>query len=316
MTALHYAVRYARPELVELLLDGGAVTYAKTENMDGEPETPFDWLARYDSASSSERNPNIPEEAVPRLADRLQPPTAEQAGAIAKRLVVQAEAEYAEGNVTSSYRTLKNALRGRPDDSRALSDLSLVALRAGMLGESLGASRALIDAKVDPPLLAKAWFNYGLACEQAGWGFQFDGSHHCTFSFFVPFLTAWSIEPSTARARKIEQRFHDAQRFVDLCAVIQPDGSEHRYYFVDNITDETRDRSSRIYVYRRAGNTIDPVSIAWSSYDSGGNPHFVSAAVKVLSTYDFGSFGITVLTTEAQLRGPYTVEGTHCDARH
>jgi hypothetical protein len=310
VTALHYAVRYASPELVELLLDAGAVTYAKTEEIETGrvPENPLDWLQRY-SATGSDRNPSIPDGAVARLAGRLEPPTEDETAAIGTQLILRAEAQYAAGDAAASYRTLKNALRARPEDTRALSDLSLVALRVGMLGESLAASRRLIDLQADARLTANAWFNQGLACEQVERFFAYDGDYYCRASLFVPFLAAWSAEPTSARARKIEQLFEETFK---VCVVDQPDGTKRRYYF----TTEESERLTpyRMYVYHAAGTTIDPASITWAARggDPALGPQTIAVSLQPSASHDLGSFAVTVLATRYPLQSPYTVDGTRC----
>jgi hypothetical protein len=69
-------VRYASTKLVELLVQKGAAPNipAKPDSGGLTDEYPLDWLARYNSAESAERNPNIKPTEVPGLKAMLTPP--------------------------------------------------------------------------------------------------------------------------------------------------------------------------------------------------------------------------------------------------
>jgi hypothetical protein len=76
VTALHYAVRYASPELVELLLERGASAAIRAEGLGNrqlDAAYPIEWLRLY-TADGPERNPNIPSGAVDRLERLLDVP--------------------------------------------------------------------------------------------------------------------------------------------------------------------------------------------------------------------------------------------------
>ncbi|MBF0268119.1 MAG: ankyrin repeat domain-containing protein [Alphaproteobacteria bacterium] len=77
MTPLHYAIRYASPTFIRLLLDKGARPTAKAQNHNSYPmaeETPLDWLRRFTGADSKERNPNISDDLAARIEKWLIPP--------------------------------------------------------------------------------------------------------------------------------------------------------------------------------------------------------------------------------------------------
>jgi ankyrin repeat protein len=80
MTPLHYAVRYASPAFIRLLLDAKASVSARAENHRDfrfVEETPLDWLRKYTVAGTSERNPNIHDHEIPEVEEWLQLPKVE-----------------------------------------------------------------------------------------------------------------------------------------------------------------------------------------------------------------------------------------------
>lgn len=70
MTALHYAVRYASPAFIELLLKSGADASIAAVTDRGKT-TPIDWLRRYSGPEAVELNRNIPPSAVAELEQHL-----------------------------------------------------------------------------------------------------------------------------------------------------------------------------------------------------------------------------------------------------
>lgn len=76
VTALHYAVRYSSAEVAKALLDAGAVEFAEARGDLGG--TPMDWLRRYAGSTAVERNPNLDDAALRRVANLLEPETAAQ----------------------------------------------------------------------------------------------------------------------------------------------------------------------------------------------------------------------------------------------
>ncbi len=67
MTALHYAVRYASPKIIKLLLDYGVNPMIEADNQRIYPhkqETPLDWLNRYTKIGFEEKNLQIPDEKI------------------------------------------------------------------------------------------------------------------------------------------------------------------------------------------------------------------------------------------------------------
>ncbi|MGD9604472.1 MAG: ankyrin repeat domain-containing protein [Gammaproteobacteria bacterium] len=217
MTPLHYAVRYASPELVRLLLDNGAQPFIKAENRHKYPmveETPLDWLHRYTAPEAIEKNPNIPDEQVARIEQWLSPLTTKQVTQNANNYVLNAEDAYQKGNFEHAYRNISLARQLQPSNQRVLSDLSLIALKNGNLGESLEASTTLIESQADDKTKANAWFNQGLACEkyqtQSGHGYlTFNGNLYCKYGVLYPYVRAYDIAPTNARKDKLKTLFDE-----------------------------------------------------------------------------------------------------------
>ena len=161
VSVLHYAARYGSAAILEALVAAGALTSVTTEQRDETPgQTPLEWLR------SSTSN-NIAESDRARLEQLLAPQTSEKLAEYSQQQALQAEKQYAAGDLNAALRTLKQALQANPSNQRALSNLSLLSLRAGQYGESLEAATRLIAESKDAGLIANAWFNIGLACERS-----------------------------------------------------------------------------------------------------------------------------------------------------
>lgn len=206
MTALHYAARYASPALVRLLVGNGAEPFIQAHRAEEEGSTPLDWLHRYTAANAEEPNPNIAPAQVAEVEALLQPSTDEALQARAKRLVLEGEKAYGAGDLKLALRKLTLAINIQPHNERALSDLSLVALRDGDLGVSLQAGQALIDSSKDAKLVANAWFNQGLACDASGssWPF-YNGTYYCRAGAVYAYYQALKAHRTEARAAKLLQ---------------------------------------------------------------------------------------------------------------
>ena len=309
VTALHYAVRYGSAEVIEALLDGGAVTFVKTaKKWEEQPgQTPLEWLDSYES-------PNIAAADRPRLAQLLKFPEGEQLVEYSTQQTLQAEQQYADGDLNSARRSLRNALQAAPSNERALSDLSLVALRAGLYGESLEAATRLIAASKDPRMQANAWFNVGLACERSGHRYlRYNGESYCRSSAIFPFLQSWRAAQSPARAEKLEQMF--ATENDKRCAVPQPDGTQHQYIFVH---DADRDNGrgpdiQRIYVLHPAGSEVPAARVRWIVTPYVGKaPVPRPVTPRLVDSYRLGKSTLTVLESEDQVQKTVHIGDHRC----
>jgi len=221
MTPLHYAVRYASPELIKLLLDNGAQPLLTAQNHHNRPateETPLDWLHRYTGQDAAEKNPNIPADRIAEIEQWLQPPAPQQAQQLANDHVLKAEDHYRKNNLELAYREISLAVQLQPDNARAQADLSLIAVKSGNLRESLQASQKLIDSSSDDKIKASAWFNQGLACEKADRAhLYFNGRFYCTYGLLYPYRKAYEAAPTDARRNKLKALFEEQS--VPYCEI-------------------------------------------------------------------------------------------------
>lgn len=308
VSVLHYAARYGSAAILEALVAAGALTSVTTEQRDETPgQTPLEWLR---SSSSN----SIAESDRARLEQMLAPQTSEKLAEYSKQQALQAEKHYAAGDLSAALRTLKQALQANPSNQRALSNLSLLSLRAGQYGESLEAATRLLAESKDAGLIANAWFNIGLACERSDRSYlQYNGESYCTSSRIFPFLQSWRATNSRARAEKLEQLLSAPGR--ERCVVSQPDSTEHRYVFVRGADrDDTRGPDvQRIYVLHPAGSTVSAAQVHWSVTPYvGKNPVPRLVTPRLVSRHPLGRSTITVLESEDTVVPPVSIGDYKC----
>ncbi|MCX2833349.1 ankyrin repeat domain-containing protein [Microbulbifer thermotolerans] len=201
-TPLHYAARYASHDLIQLLLDAGALPYAKTElryKKDDE-KYPVDWL---------EENPVLEPGDIAALQKRLAMPSPEEAKKRSAKLNLEAERIYGEGDIGAAYRKLREAVQLDPDNYRALSNLSLVALRAGNHLQAVKAADQLIKSGVSDDMKAAAYFNFGITIEDyfksdpQRWPLKLGTNRYYKEYLFDSLFMAQKLSPKGPRARKI-----------------------------------------------------------------------------------------------------------------
>lgn len=190
VTALHYAVRYASREFIELLVEKGAITSAN----DSHGHTPLDYLIRFGghigyrnptTASYGEQNKLLAKSNLDSLKTLLTPPSEEQRRLLADKYNLNAESLYRSGKIKEAYAMLKKALSLQPNNERAMANLSLVALRVELYGESAKAATYLIKNGRSDKERASAYFNLALACrgeEKSTYHYSsisYDGQHYC-----------------------------------------------------------------------------------------------------------------------------------------
>lgn len=309
VTALHYAIRYGSVEIVQALVDGGALPSVRTvAASDEEPgHTPLEWLDMYAS-------PNILDTDRPRLTQLLAAPEGKQLVEYSDQQTLQAEKHYAAGNLDGARRALKSALQAAPANERALSDLSLVALRAGQYGESLEAATHLMATSKDARMIANAWFNAGLACERSGISYlQYNGEHYCVSSTVFYFLQSWLAANSSARAEKLEQLL--TAPGSERCAVPQPDSTQHRYIFVRaaDREDQRGPAIQRIYVLHPAGSGISAAQVRWNVTPYAGTVRVPRPVTpRLVGTYRLGKSMLTVLESEDGVQRPVNIGNYNC----
>ncbi|MEO5338741.1 MAG: ankyrin repeat domain-containing protein [Magnetospirillum sp. WYHS-4] len=313
VTPLHYAVRNASPELIRLLLDSGAQAFVTAKNHRSYPmaeETPLDWLHRYTAPAAAEKNPNIPEERIAEIEKWLAPLPPEQRAETAAGYVIKAEAAYRKGDVAQAYLAISLARQLQPDNTRALSDLSLIAMKNGKFGESLEASRHLIESQVDDKTRANAWFNQGLACEEykakgGGRFLAFNGDNYCTYGLLHPYLKAYEAGPTAARGNKLKALFDN--RVVPYCEVRAGSGTI-KINFQNGADPESRKHRQLQTLYVLHGRTeeVSGENFAWDVNFYGGETSSIILDDKVLSVFK---------TSVTFVQFPYRVFGATCTER-
>jgi hypothetical protein len=303
---LHYAARYSSPGLIEKLIAGGGLTFIEgtaAELYAPSKGFPLDWFrVRRETAVKDAQ-------VFERL---LALPDSAEKERIARALAAKAGAEYRAKHVQPAYQMLRNALSVLPEDVPALSDFSLIAMRAGQLGESLQASARVRGLTQDPALVANAWFNTGLVCSTRRGISFYNGRYYCQASEIHPYLMSWRAQASPAREKKIAEVLGSSH---DRWCEVANKGVRREYWFA--VSTETLEppmtQLNRIYV-RHPLNAPPPanavvVKIPASSY-SPKSQTFVSRPVE---TYAFSTFAVTVLTIDTYPQRGTMVETTICD---
>jgi hypothetical protein len=303
-TPLHYAARYASPALIEKLLEGGAFPFVEgTHALPYGQGTgyPIDWFRSRRVAKIESDEPFLRLLAVPDAAEQQR---------IVQALVKRASDEYHAKRVDNAYLLLRNAVHMLPEDVSALADFSLIALRAGHVGESLEASARLLGLAKDSATRANAWFNFGLSCLAQGSNGYYNGRYFCIASRIYPFLQSWRSEPSIGRENKIAAVMDSA---TDNTCVVSKDGVRRQYWFAqshDNLMPGPE--QYRIYVRHPLGKPPPVDAVEWKHPARDGQPatHYVSTFVE---DYQLGGFAITVLTIEYTFADQALVEGKSCE---
>lgn len=197
VTALHYAARYASAPMIQLLVSNGAATFNMMRWHDSETEaSPLDWLNSYAGASP------------PSLKKLLRMPDDEDRAQLSASFVARAREEYARGDFKPAYRHLRVALNAQPDNAKALADWPLMAFKAGDISAALRAATVGIESMVSPQLQASAWFNMGLICEAAEIREGYFRGGECNRDWIWPFVQALKLQPTRARADRLQQIFN------------------------------------------------------------------------------------------------------------
>ncbi|WP_299771380.1 ankyrin repeat domain-containing protein [uncultured Pseudoteredinibacter sp.] len=225
VSALHYAVRYASVEFIELLLDHGAPTFIRTKNSNGitqERGTPLDWFYRYSKGSNLDNVSGLKKELLPGLEKRLAPPSQSMLKRMFAEYVQKAVAHHKQGRYEDSYRGLMRAIEIEPASEVVLNEISLVARKVGALKISLSSSNRLVGDSQNEDFLANAWFNMGLACQKLGkesghgWVY-FDRKYYCEKVSLEYFLSSYSYRPLKKEKRTIVNFFSGASS--DACKI-------------------------------------------------------------------------------------------------
>jgi ankyrin repeat protein len=219
VSALHYAVRYASKEFVKLLLAHGAPTFIK----DSEGYTPYDYLTKFGGFdgyedirkhSYGQSNRYLTKADREELAQLLLPPDVKANISLSRQENLKAERAYRQGQLEEAYRALRRALSLNEKNERALSNMSLVALKLGKLGESAKISTTLIKTAKSHAERASAHYNLGLACLKTSF-LQYDGVSYCMTETYMAggerkdmsalpnFLMAYKLQPTRERLNTV-----------------------------------------------------------------------------------------------------------------
>jgi hypothetical protein len=302
VTALHYAVKYASKEVIQALLDAGAVTYIRTEHYI-DPSAgayPLEWL--------HESNSNLSPGDVNLLEDELQVPSDAERAKLSVTLTTKAEASNLAGKTVDAYRTIRLARLADPANARATADFPLLALKAGAVGPALeGSAQALATAKT-PVDRAAALFNQGLACVQATPRHSsYNNVSYCGSGYIDPFLQSWRLEPTSPRANKLVELLGASD--PTNCAVVSPGSGTAAYRFFAIVDGHVPSgQLERIYALHPPSVAIDPSAIQWQIHTAPpaiAKPHLLETL-----TLD-KDHALTVLEGE-YFPTSVTVDGKEC----
>ncbi|HEY9035176.1 MAG TPA: ankyrin repeat domain-containing protein [Pseudomonadales bacterium] len=313
VTALHYATRYASPKTIHALLESGASIFMRAKG--GRPERgelPLDWL-RYYTRPTFPENPNVAPADVPLLEKTLQPPDEAALKQQANQFMLLGEKRYQQGEIKASYESLLKAAELMPGNERVLSDLSLVALKQGDIPKALEAADWLIDNSKDNKIKASAWFNLGLACEQiardSGRPMLSFGAGRHACAGVMPFLDAWKLAPSAARAQKIVDVMTGENATV--CDIATSSG-RYRLQFLHSPAT----RKQKIYLLRDKSSDLSAPDIYWDVAFYNPKEQKKDPPVRFVPSlsvsYDLGSYVLDELDSEQDVRFPVMVGSQAC----
>jgi tetratricopeptide (TPR) repeat protein len=227
------------------------------------------------------------------------------------KLTSQAEAQYAAGKIASAYKTLQQALQADPNNMRALSAMSIVALRAGNADESLEASFRVATTSARPKMMADAWFNYGLACQVTG-RVEINGRMYCERGVVQPLLSSWELRQGREgeeheQIRAVDKRVDEYLRSpaAKACVVKGPNQAEHRYHFV--VETKEVGPTQRIYVQHPRVDSVKRVPVTWGSSESGGS------MARQIARYDLEAFSVTVMEAKEYVKYPIRIGTQTCE---
>ena len=317
MTPLHYAVRYASPELIDLLLLSGANTYtaAFTGSEYSEAEYPVDWLQEYAGPDSEEPNQYIGSGQYSELQAKLAVPTQderarieEELPKIADDLVARAEITHSEGDSAQAIALYRRALAATPQNERALIGMSQIGIELKLYDEAAAAAVTLIEQNSNSQNLAKAWFNLGLACHARNHRISYNDKESCNYNRIFYFLEAWKHEPNQSIKNEILDRFQELQAGYDTNAICEFEPNTAQGYYLGYGRSF---RESLFYLLHESDWQPNANMLEWKERDRDPweNPIFVET-IKI-DDYSVSAFSISARRA-AQARIPQI----NCELEH
>lgn len=304
VTALHYAVKFASREVVEALLDAGAVTYIRTEHYI-EPSRgsyPLEWL--------HDGNVKLSAEDIKALEGRLQIPSESERKGFSVSLTAAAESANSAGRTVEAYQKIRLAEIADPTNGRAIVDFPLLALKAGAVGPALeGSARVITNAKTDADRAA-GLFNQGLACLQNTSPMAtYKNIVYCQNGAIEPFVQAWKIQPNPARTNKLLQLLGSNE--PTNCVMTFPGGKTVAFRFYAVFDQRVLSgQLERIYSMHPASLTIDPGAIHWQQANITPPTLVTPHVVETLSVNR--DYNVTILEGDA-FATSVSVNGGKCD---
>ena len=320
MTPLHYSVRYASPEIIKLILEYGAASFITAENKRKYPykkETPLDWLKRYTQKDFEEKNPNIDDSQIATIGAWLTIGDEKSLSQKARKLIITAESQYQQSKISEAYRSISLALSIQPDNERALSDMSLIALKNGKLGQSVEASDKLIKQSSSNKIKANALFNQGLACEEhrnnnSSYFLPYNGKYYCRYGSLDLFYKAVKNNPTTARKNKILEIFSIPQgNYCELSSKgIKINFQTGRPY---NPKTKRNSQLQTLFVLHRSDINLSGGDFAWSIISNDKSPKEI--VPEKVDSISLGEYTLSLFTTYNYSTFPYDILDHRCTSK-
>jgi hypothetical protein len=304
VTALHYAVKFASREVVQALLDSGAMSYIRTEHYidPSQGSYPLEWL--------HDGNSKLSAEDIKALEGELQVPSESERKGFSVSLTAAAESANSAGRTMEAYQKIQLAGIADPTNGRAIVDFPLLALKAGAVGPALeGSARAIANAKTDADRAA-GLFNQGLACLQSTSPMTiYKNVVYCQNSAIDPFVQAWKMQPSPARTNKLLQLLGSNE--PTNCVMTFTGGKTVAFRFYAIFDGRVRSgQLERIYAMHPPSLTIDPGAIHWQQPNISPPRLVTPHVVETLNVNH--DYNLTILEGDA-FATSVSVNGGKCD---
>jgi len=227
VTALHYAVRYADMDFINIILDSGAQVYKE----DSDELTPLDWLGQTFSQNSL-----LDEKDKEELRQKLAVTQSMMNEALNNNL--KGEEHYGRKDFDGAFEYFKKAVEVDKENIRALNNMAITSIKLGKQGEAAKYSQRVIKSGVDEKQKSAAYFNYGRACklERSSTGrdpafLKYDGDYYCEEPVLYYQLKAYESEPTQTRADALIESMNNDEdiKWKHACSEGAPSGLDVAY---------------------------------------------------------------------------------------